>query len=47
MNTIEIIEFKSEYEQPVKDLLYLVLRSLGIKNKYPEINRDIDLDYIP
>lgn len=46
MNTIEIIEFKSEYEQPVKDLLYLVLRSLGIKNKYPEINRDIDLDYI-
>lgn len=46
MDTIQIIEFQPEYEQPVKDLIHLVLRSLGITNKYPEINRDTDLDYI-
>lgn len=46
MDNIEIIEFKPEYEQSVKDLIHLVLRHLGIKNKYPEINKDTDLDYI-
>jgi len=46
MGTIRIIEFQPEYEKPVKDLIHLVLRSLGITNKYPEINRDTDLDYI-
>lgn len=46
MGSIEIIEFNPEYEQPVKDLIHLVLKSLGIVNKYPEINRDTDLDYI-
>ena len=46
MNTVEIIEFQPQYEQAVKDLIYLVLRSLKVENKYPEINRDTDLDYI-
>lgn len=46
MDNIEIIEFKPEYEQSVKDLIRFVLRSLSIVNKYPEINRDTDLDYI-
>ncbi len=46
MDTIKIIEFQSKYEQLVKDLIRLVLNSLSIQNKYPEINRDTDLDYI-
>ena len=46
MEDINIIEFQPEYEQLVKDLVRFVLKSLGIQNKYPEINRDTDLDYI-
>jgi len=46
MDNIKIVEFQPEYEQSVKDLIHIVLRSLNIPNKYPEINRDTDLDYI-
>lgn len=46
MTDLKIIPFETQYTQPVKDLIYAVLGSLGIENKYPEINRDTDLDYI-